>query len=129
MRLRRPPRPWSTGHSGTVLHTGTVPTPHSRVGLLRGALSESGNKEKYALVNITGRTEEASRPTPHKKMYWVFGWISGEVCKISDVETYNARIEKASIKIDTQKRNDQLLSLGPEKSRPEITHPKINLVY
>ena len=55
-------------HSGTVLHTGTVPTPHSRVGLLRGALSESGNKEKYALVNITGRTEEASRPTPHKKM-------------------------------------------------------------
>ena len=67
MRLRRPPRPWSTGHSGTVLHTGTVPTPHSRVGLLRGALSESGNKEKYALVNITGRTEEASRPTPHKK--------------------------------------------------------------
>jgi hypothetical protein len=35
----------------------------------------------------------------------------------------------ASNKIDTQKRNDQLLSLGPEKSRPEITHPKINLVY
>jgi hypothetical protein len=28
-----------------------------------------------------------------------------------------------------QKWNDQLLSLGPEKSRPEITHPKINLVY
>ena len=55
-------------HSGTVLHTDTVTTPHSRVGLLRGALSESGNKEKYALVNITGRTEEASRPTPHKKM-------------------------------------------------------------
>ena len=54
-------------HSGTILHTGTVTTPHSRVGLLRGALSESGNKEKYALVNITGRTEEASRPTPHKK--------------------------------------------------------------
>ena len=44
-------------HSGNVLHTGTVTTPHSRVGLLRGALSESGNKEKYALVNITGRTE------------------------------------------------------------------------
>jgi hypothetical protein len=35
----------------------------------------------------------------------------------------------ASNKIDTQKRNDQLLSLGPEKSRPEITHPKINHVY
>jgi hypothetical protein len=36
---------------------------------------------------------------------------------------------KASKKIDTQKRNDQLLSLGPEKSRPEITHLKTNLVY
>jgi hypothetical protein len=36
--------------------------------------------------------------------------------------------KKASKKIDTQKRNDQLLSLGPEKSRPEITHPKVNLV-
>jgi hypothetical protein len=36
---------------------------------------------------------------------------------------------KASEKIDTQKRNDQLLSLGPEKSRPKITQPKINLVY
>jgi hypothetical protein len=35
--------------------------------------------------------------------------------------------KKASNKIDTQKQNDQLLSLGPEKSRPEITHPKINL--
>jgi hypothetical protein len=32
-------------------------------------------------------------------------------------------------KMDTQKRNDQLLSLGPEKSLPEITHPKINLAY
>jgi hypothetical protein len=36
---------------------------------------------------------------------------------------------KARKEIDTQKRNDQLLSLGPEKSRPEITHPKIILVY
>jgi hypothetical protein len=36
---------------------------------------------------------------------------------------------KASKKRDTQKRNDQLLSLGPEKSRPEITHPKIILVH
>jgi hypothetical protein len=36
---------------------------------------------------------------------------------------------KASKKIDTQKRNDQLLSLGPEKSRPEITHPRLILVY
>jgi hypothetical protein len=40
----------------------------------------------------------------------------------------NARI-KASNKIDTQKQNDQLLSLGPEKSWPVITHPKINLVH
>jgi hypothetical protein len=37
--------------------------------------------------------------------------------------------KKASKKIDTQKRNDQLLSLGPEKLRLEITHPTINLVY
>jgi hypothetical protein len=33
--------------------------------------------------------------------------------------------KKASKKIDTQKQNDQLLRLGPEKSRPEITYPKI----
>jgi hypothetical protein len=62
-------------------------------------------------------------------MYWVFGWISGEVCEISNVEIHNARIEKANVKIDTKKRNDQLLSLGPEKSSPKLTHPKINLVY
>jgi hypothetical protein len=37
--------------------------------------------------------------------------------------------KKASKKIDMQKWNDQLLSLGSEKSRPEITQPKINLVY
>jgi hypothetical protein len=37
--------------------------------------------------------------------------------------------KRASNKIDTQKRNDQLLSLGPEKSWHEITHPKINLVH
>jgi hypothetical protein len=61
-------------------------------------------------------------------IFYVSGWISGEVCEISDVGIHNARI-KASNKIDTQKRNDQLLSLRPEKSRPEITHPKINLVY
>jgi hypothetical protein len=35
----------------------------------------------------------------------------------------------ASKKIDMQERNDQLLSLGPEKSRPEITHPRIIIVY
>ena len=64
-----------------------------------------------------------------KKIYLGFGWIFGEVCAIPNVETHNARIEEASIKNDTQKWNDQLLSLGPEKSRPEITHPKINLVY
>jgi hypothetical protein len=64
-----------------------------------------------------------------KEIYWVCRWISGEVFKISDVETYNAQIEKASIKIDTQKQNDQLLSLGLEKSSSELTDPKINLVY
>jgi hypothetical protein len=37
--------------------------------------------------------------------------------------------KKSSKKIDTQKQNDQLLSLGPEKSRSEITHPKIIPVY
>jgi hypothetical protein len=36
--------------------------------------------------------------------------------------------KKASKKIDTQKRNDQLLSLRREKSSHEITHLKINLV-
>jgi hypothetical protein len=64
-----------------------------------------------------------------KKIFWVCGWISGEVYKISDVESYNARIEKASNKIDTKKRNDQLLSLEPEKSSLESMHPKINLVH
>jgi hypothetical protein len=65
----------------------------------------------------------------HKKMYRVFGWIFGEVCKIPNVETYNAQIEKASTKIDMQKQNDQLLSLRPEKSSSKLIHPKINLVY
>jgi hypothetical protein len=45
------------------------------------------------------------------------------------VETHNAQIERDSIKIDTQKWNDQLLSLEPEKSSLELMHPKINLVY
>jgi hypothetical protein len=63
-----------------------------------------------------------------KEDIWFYGWISGEVCEISDVGIHNAQ-KKASNKIDMQKRNDQLLSLGPEKSRPEITHSKINLVY
>jgi hypothetical protein len=65
----------------------------------------------------------------HKKIFWVYGWISSEVCKISDVETYSAQIEKASNKIDTQKRNDQLLSLEPTKSSLESMHPKINLAH
>jgi hypothetical protein len=65
----------------------------------------------------------------HKKIYWVCRLISGEVCKILDVETYNARIEKASIKIDTQKRNDQLLSLGLEKSSLKLMQSKLNLVH
>jgi hypothetical protein len=60
----------------------------------------------------------------HKNIFWVCGWISGEVCEIPDVETHNARIEKASIKIDTQKRNDQLVSLELEKSSLESMHPK-----
>ena len=64
-----------------------------------------------------------------KKIYLGFGWISGEVCEIPNVETHNARIEEASIKNDTQKGNDQFLSLGPEKSGLELMHPKIILVY
>ena len=64
-----------------------------------------------------------------KKMFWVCGWISDEVCEILNMETHNARIEEASIKNDTQKRNDQLLSLEPEKLSLELMHPKINLVY
>jgi hypothetical protein len=65
----------------------------------------------------------------HKKIFWICGWISDEVCKISNVETYNAQIEKAINKIDTQKQNDQLLSLEPKKSKLESVHPKINLVH
>jgi hypothetical protein len=42
---------------------------------------------------------------------------------------YTMHGQEASNKIDTQKRNDQLLSPGPEKSRLEITHSKINLVH
>jgi hypothetical protein len=60
----------------------------------------------------------------HKRYIGFYGWISGEVCEISDVEIHNARIEKDSNKMDTQKRNGQLLSLRPEKSSPELIHPK-----
>jgi hypothetical protein len=62
-------------------------------------------------------------------VFWVCGWISGEVFQIPDMEIHNAQIEKASIKIDTRKWNDQLLSLKPEKSSLASMHPKINLVY
>jgi hypothetical protein len=44
------------------------------------------------------------------------------------VEPHNARIEKASIKIDTQKQNDQLLSHKLEKSSLKSMHLKMNLV-
>jgi hypothetical protein len=63
-----------------------------------------------------------------KMIFLVYGWISGEVCEISDVEIHNARIERLR-KDRYAKWNDQLLSLGPEKSSPELIHPKINLVY
>jgi hypothetical protein len=63
-----------------------------------------------------------------KRYIWFYGWISDEVCEISDVEIHNGWIEKPSNKIGTQKRND-LLSLGLEKSSPKLIHPKINLVY
>jgi hypothetical protein len=36
---------------------------------------------------------------------------------------------KASNKIDTQKRNDQLISIELEKSSLETMHPKINLAH
>jgi hypothetical protein len=65
----------------------------------------------------------------HKKIFWVCGWISGKVCEIPDVETQNARIKRASIKIDTKKQNDQLLSLESKKSSLKLMHPKIHLVY
>jgi hypothetical protein len=42
---------------------------------------------------------------------------------------YTMHGSEASNKIDTPKRNDQLLSLRPEKSWPAITHSKINLVH
>jgi hypothetical protein len=65
----------------------------------------------------------------HTKIFWVCGWISGEVCEIPNVETHNAQTEKARKDIDMQKRNDHLLHLEPEKSSLESMHPKINLVY
>jgi hypothetical protein len=59
----------------------------------------------------------------------IFGFKGGYPTRFvkSPMWGYTMHRQKASNKIDTQKRNDQLLSLGPEKSWPEITHPKINL--
>jgi hypothetical protein len=60
----------------------------------------------------------------------IFGFKGGYPAKFvrSPMWGYTMHGLKGSKKIDTQKRNDQLLSLGPEKSRPEMTHSKINLV-
>jgi hypothetical protein len=61
----------------------------------------------------------------------IFGFEGGYPAKFvrSLIWRYTMHGSEASNKIDTQKRNDQLLSLGPEKSWPTITHPKINLVH
>jgi hypothetical protein len=80
---------------------------------------------KYSsILKVLGCGQEGK----HKRIFWVCGWISGEVCEIPDVEPHNARIEKASIKIDTQKQNDQLLSHKLEKSSLKSMHLKMNLV-
>jgi hypothetical protein len=47
-------------------------------------------------ISIHTQIIGSSKEVNTKKKIWVYGWISGEVCKISDVETYNARIKKAS---------------------------------
>jgi hypothetical protein len=61
----------------------------------------------------------------------IFGFKDGYPARFVKSPMWDTQCmdRKASKKIDTQKQNDQLLSLGPEKSSPEITHPKINLVY
>jgi hypothetical protein len=59
----------------------------------------------------------------------IFGFKGGYPARFVNSPSTQCTDRKASKKIDTQKRNDQLLSLRPEKSRPEIPHPKINLVY
>jgi hypothetical protein len=61
----------------------------------------------------------------------IFGFKGGYPVRFvrSPIWGYTMHEEEASKKIDTQKRNDQLLSLGPEKSWPAITHSKINLVH
>jgi hypothetical protein len=61
----------------------------------------------------------------------IFGFKGGYPARFvrSPMRGYTMHGYKASKKIDTQKRNDQLLSLGLEKSWPAITHSKINLVH
>jgi hypothetical protein len=63
--------------------------------------------------------------------YDVFGFKGGYSMRFVKSPMWDTRCtdRKASNKIVTQKRNDYLLSLGPKNSSPEITHPKINLVY
>jgi hypothetical protein len=61
----------------------------------------------------------------------IFGFKGGYLARFvrSPMRGYTMHGEEASNKIDTQKQNDQLLSLGPEKSWSAITHSKINLVH
>jgi hypothetical protein len=61
----------------------------------------------------------------------IFGFKGGYPARFvrSLMWGYTMHGYKASNKIDTQKRNDQLLSLVPEKSWPAITDSKINLAY
>jgi hypothetical protein len=61
----------------------------------------------------------------------IFGFKGGYPARFvrSPVWGYIMHRYKASNKINMQKQNDQLLSLRPEKSWPEITHPNINLAH
>jgi hypothetical protein len=61
----------------------------------------------------------------------IFGFKGGNPARFvrSPMWGYTMHRKEASNKIVMQKQNDQLLSVGPEKSWPEITHPKINLVH
>jgi hypothetical protein len=61
----------------------------------------------------------------------IFGFKGGYPVRFvrSPMWEYTMHGYEDSNKIDMQKQNDQVLSLRPEKSWPEITHPKINLVH
>jgi hypothetical protein len=61
----------------------------------------------------------------------IFGFKGGYLARFvrSPMWGYTMHEIEASNNIDTQKRNNQLLSLGPEKSWPGISHQKINLVH